>query len=64
MKKSRIQGPEAVSYLMSQPGMTKGVAINLRRKLQRLKDIPRKDPPVKGAFVNYIRLKGKDKLLS
>lgn len=62
--KKRYEGPEAVSYLLSQPGMTEEVAHILERKLKRLKEIPRDKPPVKGAFINYLKSKGKDKLLS
>lgn len=64
MKKERFVGQKAVSYLFAQPGMTDNVARDLERKLKNLKDIPRDKPPVKGAFINYIADKGKDKLLS
>lgn len=64
MSRSRIQGPKAVSYLMKQPGMTRGTAIALTRNLSKLRSIPRETPPVKGAFVKYQLDKGKDKLLS
>lgn len=62
--KQRYEGPKAVSYLLAQPGMTKEVAYILERKLKRLKDIHRDKPPVKGAFINYLKDKGQDKLLS
>lgn len=64
MKNSRISGPKAELYLRKQPGMTDIITSDLRRKLQRLKEIPREIPPVKGAFVAYLKDKGKDKLLS
>lgn len=64
MKNSRIQGSKAVSYLRNQPGMTTLVERDLMRKLRNLKSIPREIPPVKGAFVAYLKEKGKDKLLS
>lgn len=65
MSKSRLKtGPEAVSYLLAQPGMTKHVYLDLRRKMQRLKHIPRDVPPTKGCFVHYLQSKGKEKLLA
>lgn len=64
MQNKRYEGQKAVSYLLNQPGMTINVAKDLERKLKRLKDIHRDKPPVKGAFINYLADKGKDKLLS
>lgn len=63
-KKVKYEGPQAISYLLAQPGMTKEVAYILESKLKRLKDIHRDKPPVKGAFINYLKDKGQDRLLS
>lgn len=59
-----MQGKKAISYLMMQPGMTKIVMNDLLRKTRRLRDISREKPPVKGAFIYYMKRKGQDKLLS